>query len=453
MALAAYYCYFASVGLRAGLTHDDLMNAHRAVLAPWPSLIKDCLFFFLPSDQYRPVGAVFYRICRDLFGFTPLPLHAGMLLLWGVSLVLVYDAMRRLVQSREIALLTALFVSHHANRPFYYFNSGFCYDVLCQLFFFATLAYYLRARENGGRPGEAQLLVLTGLYILALGSKEMAASLPVVLLAYEWLHPDGAGRDWRFPLLSAAMAAAFAAGRVLAHDGVGTLDGYRITLRPVLYLESWSQWLGSLLYAPAVPIWMAAAFVAACLVLAWLSFDHGFRVGVVLALAGALPLAFVRPVRGLEAACIPMTGLALLAAWWITRLSLVVPWRGRAPALFALILVLLADLHARKTPPADAMLAEGVSIGLVQKQIQLQGPMTSQSRVLFVEDPFPEPYGFATTFLLQIDYGAGLAVDRADKLATPPDWAKYDHVLSWQQGRLVSLKPGASASRRPVVPQ
>ena len=448
LALTAYYVYFAGVSLRAGLTHDDLMNAHRAVIAPWPSLIKDCLFFFLPSDQYRPVGAVFYRICRDLFGFNAWPLHVGMFLLWALGLFLLYDCVRRLAHSAEIALLTVLLMAHHSNRPYFYFNSGFCYDVLCHVFYFAAFAYYLRIRTGGGNPSEKQLLALSSLFLLAMGSKEMAVSLPVVLLAYEWLS---AQRDWRFPLITAVMSAAFIAGRVLARNGLAGVDGYHITLRPALYLESWAQWLASMLYLTptAVGTTAAAAFLTGSVVLAWLSFDRGFRLAAVLALAGALPIAFIRPTRGLEAICIPMCGVALMAAWWIARLSLAVSSSWRAPAVFALVLVLLADLHARKLPPADVMLTEGVEIGQVQAQLEAHGKMPPRSRVLFVEDPFPEPYGFATTFLLQILHGASIEVTRADKLSTPPDWAHYDYVFSWQRHRIVSLKRCETASRVP----
>ena len=452
LALAAYYVYFAGISLRAGLSHDDLMNAHRAVIAPWPSLIKDCLFFFLPSDQYRPVGAVFYRICRDLFGFHPLPLHIGMLVLWAAGLALVYDSVRRLADSTEVALLTVLLMAHHSNRPFYYYNSGFCYDVLCHLFYFAALAYYLRVRAGEGRPGEKELVVLSALYLLALGSKEMAVSLPVVLGAYEWLRP---WRDWRFPSITAVMAGVFVLGRVLARDGLSNIDGYRITLRPAFYLESWTEWLASMLFLSptAIPWTMAAAFLAGSIALAWLSCDRAFRIAVVLALAGVLPVAFIRPVRGLEAICIPMTGVALMAAWWVSRLSLVVNSRWRGPAVFALALVLLADLHARKLPPAEVMMSEGAEIAHVQRELEAHGRLAPRSRVLFVEDPFPEPYGLATTFLLQILNGASVQVTRADKLTTAPDWTEYDYVLSWQKHRIVSLKTGETASRGSVVPQ
>lgn len=445
LALTVYYVYFAGVGLRAGLTHDDLMNAHRAVLAPWPSLIKDCLFFFLPSDQYRPVGSVFYRICHDLFGFAPGPLHAGIFVLWAVSLAFVYDTVRRLASSREVALLTVLLMAHHSNRPFYYYNSGFCYDVLCQLFYFATFSYYLRARESGARLAEKQLLVLSALYTLALGSKEMAVSLPVVLATYEWLRSP---RDWRFPMVSAVMAAAFTFGRVMSRDGLSGIDGYRITLRPVLYLESWTGWLSSLFYITNVSWAVAAAFLGACLLLAWLSFDRTLRVAVVLALVGVWPLAFVRPARGLEALAIPVTGVAMMLAWWLARLSLVATWRWRAPALFVLVLVLLADLHARKQPPVEAMMSEGVEIGQVQAQLEVHGPFPPRSRILFLVDPFPEPFVFATTFLLQIQHGASLQITRADRLAatSKPDWSQYDYVFSWQERRIVSLKGQQTAS-------
>ena len=223
LALVLYYAYFAELSLRAGLTHDDLMNMHGAVVTPWPSLVKECVFFFLPASSYRPVGAVFYRISFDLFGPQAFPLHLALVRAWAAGLAAAYDVVRRLTASREAALLATLFAIHHSNRPFYYLNAGFCYDILCYVLYFAALSYYLRARERG-RLTERNILLLTGLFILALGAKEMAVSLPVVLVAYEWWREQE--RDWRFALLTTAMTALFLGGRVFGPAGLAGAGGY-----------------------------------------------------------------------------------------------------------------------------------------------------------------------------------------------------------------------------------
>lgn len=442
LALAAYYGYFAQVSLRLGLTHDDLMNMQRAVTASWPTLGKESLFFFLPSDQYRPVGAIFYRICFDLFGPVPFPLHLVLMLAWALGLGALFLAARRLSQSSEVGLLTVLLAAHHSNRPFYYINAGFCYDILCHLFYFTALAYYLGARAKG-RLRERDLLLLTGLFILALGSKEMAVSLPFVLAACEWWSHD---RDWRFPALSAVMAALFVGGRVLSASGISAAGSYEVVLGYRQWMESWNDWLAHLAYvwpAPLATSWVLA-FFALVILGTWISGDRALRIATVLLLVGAGPVVFLRPMRGLEAVSIPLAGLALIVAWWLTRLSWIVPWSGRAPLLFVLVLVLLWDCHARAMPPEEAMQMEGRFIAKVWTEWRkIVPPIRATSKVLIRNDPFPPPFVWATTFIGQIDQGSTLWIRRADNHTPPPDPADFDFVLTWENERFVTLKaPG-----------
>jgi len=438
----AYYTYFARLSFEAGPTHDDLMNLHRAAVAPWPTILRETLFFFLPSDQYRPVGAIFYRVIHDLAGFNAFALHFGMFLLWPLGLFCIYEFLRRVSGSRELAAFATLLNVHHSNRTFYYVNVGLIYDVLCQLFYFAAAAYYVRVREADRRPAPREMLGLSALFVLALGSKEMAVSLPVLLLTYEWLFHARGQRDYRFVVLAGGMTAAFIAGRVFGPNGLGGMASYVPAAGGVLYLEGWADWLGNLLYHRQPLTLVTTALVLLGLaVTSWLTADRTVRLGLVLALVGVLPVAFIRPMRGLEAICIPTAALAWIAAWWITRLSLVFPHPQRAPALFALLMLVLADLHVRRRLPAEAILAEGREIERVKSQLLHQLPaLPRRGRVLFTEDPFPPPFRWGSLFLLQSQYGPDLQVERADQLAAAPDWSRFDYVLAWRDGRVWTLK-------------
>jgi protein O-mannosyl-transferase len=89
---------------------------------------------------------------------------------------------------------------------------------LATLFFLASLVFYARARLSPQPKRRAALLAgcaVSGL--LALGSKEIAATLPVCILLYEWFFFQGADPGWlrrNLHWLAAALAAAAAIGLV-----------------------------------------------------------------------------------------------------------------------------------------------------------------------------------------------------------------------------------------------
>ena len=73
-----------------------------------------------------------------------------------------------------------------------YQNDGTVYDILCFTFFYSALATYVNVRRTGQAFTIGQALRFLGLSVLALNSKEMAATLPVVLWAFELIY-------WRPP--------------------------------------------------------------------------------------------------------------------------------------------------------------------------------------------------------------------------------------------------------------
>ena len=174
---------------------------------------------------------------------------------------------------------------------------------------------------------------------------------------------------------------------------------------------------------------------------AWVAGDRALRVAAVLVLVGVMPVAFLHQTRGLETVCIPFTGLALMAGWWLSRLSWIVPWRGRAPLLFALLLILLWLQHAGRMPPEDAMLREGRTIARVWGEWRkIQPPIMAKSRVLITVDPFAPPMVWATTFIARIEHGLTFRIVRESNEPQPPRRDDFDFVLAWENGRFVALK-------------
>ncbi len=65
------------------------------------------------------------------------------------------------------------------------FLPAFVFDVLCFTFYFAAFTYYLSFRTRGLPLTPMRIVVFLLLYVGALDSKEMAVTLPVMVLLYE----------------------------------------------------------------------------------------------------------------------------------------------------------------------------------------------------------------------------------------------------------------------------
>lgn len=147
--------------------------------------------------HYRPVYKLWQMLNEQLFGsvlpwwhFTSLLLHIGVVLL-------VYRVGVVLLQERWSAALAALlFAVHpiHAESVAYVSGST---DLLVAVFALLSFLAYFHYREQHASPVYLVASVLAA--ALAIMSKENAAMIPWMLVAYEALRetPAGAKRDWK----------------------------------------------------------------------------------------------------------------------------------------------------------------------------------------------------------------------------------------------------------------
>src|SRR6185436_20210568 len=110
----------------------------------------------------------------------------------------VYYLSRRLASSPSIAFLAVLALCYHPRLAGLVFVGAFIYDVLCGFFYFAALAYYVHVREQDVSLRPVQLFGFLALYICALNCKEMAVTLPVIVLIYEFLKTHSWGDSRTF---------------------------------------------------------------------------------------------------------------------------------------------------------------------------------------------------------------------------------------------------------------
>ena len=429
-------------GLKGGFTGDDLMNLYGAVHAPPSEIAGDLLLFFRPSRTFRPAGTAFYRLLFEGFALNPLPLRIfchGLIL---VNSILACFLLKRLAGSWEAGLMGAALHLCHREFGWFYVNGGLCYDLLCLFFYSLAFLYYLRARESGRPIGPLQLAIWSCLYVLCLGSKEMAVSLPLMIGVHELLHnppTDWSGRalgrwllnEGRVPMWGALMTLAFIVGRVYGPGALTSMEAYR----PVVSLDAYLDHARHFLWcASGRPGWMKPGVAAVIAVLfvavAIRSRLPALRFGLAWMLIGILPVAFIQQ-RGLDAVCIPSLGLALFVAAGLDSLAK----RGGRIAALAIFLAILGRI------PYEDMTVEVRRIRAVDAELRERLPeISGRARVLLLENPLP-PHGWTMVQLIALRYRdrhpTTFRLDLVMKHWKPAEVADFEVVLSVVNGRLV----------------
>ncbi len=448
--IAVYFCWFSRLSLLAEITQDDLMNIHAALVRSYHALLLDNVVFFRFTPVHRPLGALVYKGFFDLFGFNLLPLRSFILALIGANLVLLYLVARRLTASREAGFLAALICAYHGRFSDFYYNSGTLYDVLCEFFYFSALVYYLRIRQEGRRLTVLQVLTFAVLYALALDSKEMAVTLPAVIVTYELLFQRSL-RGGVAAFIAAAMAAVFCWGRMTGPGSLSQVSGYKITVSLGEYLTKAGLCLDGLFYTQG---WFdngrTLLVLAGLLALAAVLRSKPLAFCWALFALGMLPIAFIQP-RALYAASIPVAGLAIyVAAVLVLGRDWLIQRRGGVAcqvALFVVVALLLLRAHRVQQPERylAAWQAEYGPIRSVRGQLhQLHPRMPQSGRVLVVNDPFGR-FDWASLFVGRLLYhDTTLTVDSLSKLNPKPEGPAieaYDVILTYENGTLRDVSP------------
>jgi len=143
----------------------------------------------LATNYYRPVSSLSFWINSALseslspssFRMTNLIMHTLACLLFYALLLLVLD-------TKEAFAGALIFAVHPMHVPNVAWISG-RQDILCAIFIFLSLILYLRGIQENGRTRLFHILSLL-IFVLALGSKELAVVYPGVLLIILFYRAD-----------------------------------------------------------------------------------------------------------------------------------------------------------------------------------------------------------------------------------------------------------------------
>ncbi len=445
-----YLLRFAAPGLEAGFNSDDPMNIYYYwSRGPGQLLLNLPLFF---TTYQRPIGGVYFSLLYYLFDLDPLPYHIVLIALLVVNTYLAYRFGWLLSGSELAGGLTAIVTAYHARMSMLVYLPAYVFDVLCFTFYFLTLTYYIALRRHGARLTGKQLAVFLLLYICALDSKEMAITLPVIVLAYEavWHPPAGFSprtiarwlRTGALPaLIAGAMTLVYILGKTFGSDSLVRLPAYHPEFTWSRYWESTTRFVNTVFYAHW---WTPAAVVALAVLLlcvALLSRQKHLLLLWIFIWIAPLPVTFV-PGRGGACLYIALAGWALIAATFFL-------WMCRALAgsqgWMAVLVLLGIYFWYEGTALADTHVPQGIrkpgrlTWSVIQQVRALQPSVAPGSRIYVVRGPFPD---WDLKFIMELVYhDRSVNVWLGEKVPLPPeDIGRMDYVFTFEGEKLVRLR-------------
>jgi hypothetical protein len=476
--IACFFLFFTWRGLLVYYTGDDVFNLYGYWSKPVSALVRGNIFFWTP--YYRPFGGVVYRSLFAIFGFNPYPMYVVFYAAMLVNLWLAYLVFKRIGGTREIGAIATLLYAYHAKFDYLYYNAGSMYDVFCFLFFFSGLLIYLRPRLQGRFLGVGGTLGFVACLVCALNSKEMGATLPVIVLVYELIfHPPD------FRSARALLRWCFQEGRTalvgglcvliylpakLGAAGLGTDAAYITRYTWARWIEDTGTYLAELLYRnnPAaelgvIPftIFGVVGFYGLLAVIALWMRSRVLWFGLLFFVITLLPVSFI-PARLGFVLYLPFAGLALYAAVCLVRFkeslsrlfleALGASGAVREPtpaisasiALFLATALVMAAIHFRNWQVAPDPLHSPYK-NTIAEFSRLYPRLPHGSKLLFVHSALD--YNWDLVFLLRLYYRDtdlflteinGPEAQRIPLERLP----HYDHIFDFEDGHYVELENG-----------
>jgi hypothetical protein len=461
--LLFHFSYFVLPSLGGRFRNDDAYNIYYFWSRGVSKLIRSIFLFF--TTYYRPVGGVYFYSLYEVFGLDPLPYHIVIVILLFINVVLVYKCATLLSESKIIGWLCSLLMTYHARMALLAYVPAFVFDVLCFTFFFAALFYYVRIRCAGKKLKAGQILIFLLLYIAALESKEMAVSLPAMIMVYEllwhtpsiswksvliWLRSEGLPT-----IVSGVVTLCFIIGKSIGPDALSENPMYQVTITSKRFFESNVRYFKDLFYLNPNH-W----FNAPCLILVWaLLIYMVFRLrrkylafAFAMTIIAVLPISFI-PERGGAMLYIPSFGWAIMLAAFIEEIcgfvsstALLQPLNrslARAlPLLFAAGMIWYGTNRYNKGLIYD-LKNQGREFWIVKEELETLLPeVKPYTQIAFYNDMFE---GWDAKCIAELLYKDRTVTARLNE-KTPlslSELNKMDYVLAFKQQKIIILKrPG-----------
>lgn len=409
------------------------------------------------TAEYRPLAAFYYLPLHHFFGLGPKPYHIARLIILAINGVLIFCLARLLTRSRLAAGATVLLSCYHAKAANLVYWSSFIYDVLCGTFFFAALAFYLAVRRRRPALSGRHTLIFLLLYICALNAKEMAVSLPVLVLFYELITFPPANwkastlveycrRQCAPALLAGLFTALYIHGKTTGPNALSNMEAYRPVYTFARFQSSNAHYLSEIFYVELSnprTLWLVWG---ALFYLAWRRYDPILRLAALWVVLTPLPIAFL---SGRGAAClyIVIVGWAIVASVLFVRFARVVarqPLLQRIPpswtvtALSCICVALVfheTRQHHIKEQPGWMITTEDKTWRVIRQLQALHLHPKHGSNIVFLDNPFN---GYELLFIAELlwnDHSVNITLqDYAHH--TPEQLAKMDYAFASSHDRI-----------------
>jgi hypothetical protein len=445
--IVSFFFFFTYSGLFAYFTFDDGTTIF-ACLKPFEvSVWRDILHILTVfTAAFRPLTTMFWRPLYAVFGFNPLPYRIAVHLLLLLNIGIAYAFARRLDATREAALLTALVYSYNGAMSALLYDTCLIGDIACFSLYAMAVMTYVRGRQNSNPLSWPRIAAVSALYALALDSKELAVTLPGVLVIYELLYRRHDFRDRRKALrLTAFLALLFVAAAVYLKVKVPDMSqnaAYHPHVTVGFVLKNLAHYVQELFYFPenSVSPLQACLIVGGILAVCVLIRSRQAIFGLLFFLTAMVPVAVI-PVRGSYAVYLAYFGLALtvgsLFANIRVHLTRIARLENResqvAIVFFVCFAVLLGWAHLIRHESANGYFEwdKPKLITLMNYFRDSIPEFPPGARVLVTDNVWPPDYGLM--FLLRYMYHDNtLWVDRPNTMDRPPDLGSYDLVVNYK---------------------
>jgi len=201
-ALLCLIVYYNS--LSNGFVYDDLGSIVENKYIKQPgrllaSLFDQSYFQFAGLEaSYRPLATLSYFLIYAVAELDPFYYHLASLILHTLNAILVYWLANFLLGHRLTAILMAMMFACHPVLTEAVNCIDFNDDLLATFFYLLALIYYIRIKSVDIKSNILGYALSLLFYILGLLSKEMAISLPAMVLLYDLVLSDAGRRAQNF---------------------------------------------------------------------------------------------------------------------------------------------------------------------------------------------------------------------------------------------------------------
>jgi hypothetical protein len=350
----------------------------------------------------------------------------------------------------------------------FYYASAASFDLLCFSFFYSALIIYITIRLNGQSPDARQSIVILVLYVCGLESKEMAVSLPVMMVMFEIIYMGWQGRGiglgllrrsglWRLHAATISLTLLYIAGKLAGSHKMTANPGYLPRVSVQVLCDSWAHYLYDLFYQ-TIRFNRVSVIVlfGGTLALAILSRRREMRLAWCVTTICAVPFLFINP-RGFFVMYVTLPGWYLYAGSvlvWIreaagnrlARIGGAARGWGVSGAwvLFMLVAAIIVPFHGLEKSVGNTWIDGAFDqTRPVLEELASRYPIMPQgAKLLFVSDPF-ERDDYILYFICVLRYrDRDIRVDRVKVtpgLATEAAWREYDHVFMLSSKGLVEV--------------